>query len=136
MFTKPQALLIRHRGRVRQLLVPRSCPPCAPAAEGPVGNSTATNGPARTRPVTGRVLTKAAAAVAVAAFVLAVAGPATAVSLADQQNLPEIAAEGPSNSLDYYYQSVPGVWHEEQVPGAGPARPTQRRRWPRSAAPR
>ena len=120
MFTKPQALLIRHRGRVRRLLVPRSCPPCAPAAEGPVGNSTATTGPARTRPVTGRVLTKAAAAVAVAAFVLAVAGPATAVSLADQQNLPEIAAEGPSNSLDYYYQSVPGVWHEEQVPGGGP----------------
>lgn len=87
-------------------------------AEGTTGTSTGTIRLPRTWPVTGRVLAGAAVAVTATAAVVAVAGPAGAVSLAESGSSSMIAAEGPGNSLDFYYLSA-GTWHAEQVAGPG-----------------
>ena len=118
MFTKPEVLMTRARTRARQLLVSLSHTPSASPAEGTVGNAAADARPARTRPAAAR-LVAAAAALMVPAFLLAVAGPAAAVSLSGTTGLPVIAVEGPGNSLEYYYQSPPGTWHEQQVAAPG-----------------
>src|SRR5690348_11091390 len=77
-----------------------------------------TTHPVLTRSMTGRVLAAAAAALTVTAALVAVAGPAGAVSLTEASNSPVIATQGPNNSLDFSYQSG-GVWHVQQVAGAG-----------------
>jgi hypothetical protein len=71
----------------------------------------------RSWPVTGRVLAGSAAALAVTAFVAAVAGPAAAVSVTQFSNAAMIAAEGPGNSLDFYQQTPSGTWVAEQIAG-------------------
>jgi hypothetical protein len=120
MFTKPAALVTRIRAGVRHLLAPPSRSPDVLPAAGTAGNPTAVPRPARSRSAPGRMLAAAAATATVAASLVAVAGPVAAVSLGGVLNLPEIAVEGPGNSLDYYYQSAPGSWQEYQVPGGGP----------------
>src|SRR5215469_1949312 len=119
MFTKAEALMTRIRGRARHLLVPPSRPPGAAPAEGTASDAAAATRPARTRPAAGRALAVAVAAAAATGSLLAVAGPAAAVSLAETYLGPGIAVEGPGNSLDYYYQTAPGTWHEQQVAAAG-----------------
>src|SRR5215472_3122805 len=99
-------------------MLKRSRPSGALRRDETVMKSTGTIRRSRTWPVTGRVLAGAAAAVTVTMSLVAVAGPAAAVSLAEVGNTPEIAVEGPGNSLDFYYQSA-GTWHEQQVAGAG-----------------
>jgi hypothetical protein len=133
MFTTPQALTTRIRGRLRHLLVSPSRLRGAPPAEDTASDATATTRPTRARPADRRALAIAVAVAAVAVSLLAVAGPAAAVSLSGTTNSPVIAVVGPGNSLDYYYQSAPGTWHEQQVAVAGTtfsAPPSRRRRWP------
>jgi hypothetical protein len=92
-------------------------PPGAPRKDETVMTSTGTTRPALASSVTGRALAAAAATLAVTASLAVLAGPAGAVSLNQFANSSVIAAEGPANSLDYHYQTSPGVWTSQQVAG-------------------
>ena len=63
----------------------------------------------------------AGGALACAASLAAMAGPAQAVSVAHVGNSSVIAAEGPSHSLDFYWQPINSTspWQKELVDGAG-----------------
>ena len=69
------------------------------------------------RCITGRRLaTVAGGALACAASITAIAGPAQAVSVTQVGNSSVMAAEGPNHSLDFYWQTIgTSPWHREVV---------------------